>query len=373
MRQAENERMAPRRVAVVDQHGGILSELTAQFEAHNERNPQRRFEIVPASLSDSSETLAGRVRSGELYAFLIVPPDAVDGAGACTLGRKDSQISPIKFLTHALSEAIVAVRFKTSDPPVDRARIAWLERDVPVAETDVASGAARRDDEMARIMTPFIFMFLLYTGTFGVSMGLLTSLIEEKSSRVIELLLAAVSPVELMAGKILGIALVGLVTLGVWGIVGLGGARTMNVSHVVTGAKLTFAALYFLPAFLFYAALLAGIGSVCNTLKEAQNMVSPMTLLNVVPMMFWFTLTQYPLSALAVALSFVPPVTPFVMVLRLCADPGLPVWQIVATLALLWLMVPLTIWASAKVFRAGVLMYGKPPTFREMFHWVRQA
>lgn len=222
-------------------------------------------------------------------------------------------------------------------------------------------------------MTPFVFMFLLYTGTFGISMGLLTSLIEEKSSRVIELLLAAVSPAELMAGKILGTALVGLVTLGVWGVVGLGAARAVQVGHVVTGAKLVYAALYFLPAFLFYAALLAGVGSACSTLKEAQNMVSPMTIMNIIPILCWFTLTQYPASALAVTLSFIPPVTPFVMVLRLCADPGVPVWQIVATLALLWLMVPLTIWLSAKVFRTGVLMYGKAPSLRELARWVRQS
>lgn len=373
MERAEREEIRPRRVAVVDQHGAVLAELKSQFEIQNARNPQRRFELVEADRSDTPETLAARVVSGDLYAYVIIPADAVDGAGACTLGRKDSQIAPMKFLTHALNEAIVAVRFRQSEPPIDRALVARLERDVTLSETDVASGAARRDDEMARLMTPFVFMFLLYTGTFGISMGLLTSLIEEKSSRVIELLLAAVSPAELMAGKILGTALVGLVTLGVWGVVGLGAARAVQVGHVVTGAKLVYAALYFLPAFLFYAALLAGVGSACSTLKEAQNMVSPMTIMNIIPILCWFTLTQYPASALAVTLSFIPPVTPFVMVLRLCADPGVPVWQIVATLALLWLMVPLTIWLSAKVFRTGVLMYGKAPSLRELARWVRQS
>ncbi len=371
MERAEKEQIAPRKVAVVDRHGDVLPELAQQFAAHNARNPGRQFELVKTGPSDDADTLAARVVSGELYAFILIPPEAVTGEGVCTLGRKDSQISPMRFLSRALNDAVVAVRFRRHDPPIDRATITRLERDVSLSETDVASGAARRDDEMARLMTPFVFMFLLYTGTFGISMGLLTSLIEEKSSRVIELLLAAVSPAQLMAGKILGTAMVGLVTLGVWGVVGLGAARSMNVGHVVTGTKLAYVLLYFLPAFLFYSALLAGVGSACSTLKEAQNMVSPMTLLNIIPILFWFTLTQYPASALAVGLSFVPPVTPFVMVLRLCADPGIPLWQVVTTLALLWLMVPVTIWLAAKVFRTGVLMYGKAPSLRELVHWLR--
>ena len=121
------------------------------------------------------------------------------------------------------------------------------------------------------------------------------------------------------------------------------------------------------------AALLAAVGSVCNTLKEAQSMSSPLTILNIVPMVLWFPLTQNPGSVLGVALSFIPPITPFVMILRICADPDTPLWQIVASLALLWLSVIAMVWAAGKVFRIGVLMYGKAPTLKELVRWVRYA
>jgi ABC-2 type transport system permease protein len=216
-------------------------------------------------------------------------------------------------------------------------------------------------------------MFLLFMGTFTISQGLLTTVIEEKSSRVVEVLLSAVSPLQLLSGKILGMAGVGFFLLIVWGGVGFVAAQKYNVGELVNAYRLWMSFLYFVPGFLLMAALLAAIGSACNELKEAQSMVFPLSLITLIPMIFWFYIAEHPESIVSVVLSYVPPITPFVMILRICADPHTPVWQIVSTLVVLWVSVAATMWAAGKVFRVGVLMYGKPPSLRELVRWVQYA
>lgn len=370
--QAGGKEQAPlRKIAVIDQHGAVFGPLRQRVAAQNVRNPSQPLEAV--SFDGNETTARERVRAFDFYAYLIIPEGAVSADEPCRLGRSDSQLVLGKTIGRIAEEAVKDARFAATEPPIDRTRVEKLERDVNVAQVDVVSGQTVEDEGMARLMTPFILVFLLYMGTFGISMGLLTSVLEEKSTRVVELLLAAVSPTQLMAGKILGMAAVGVVVLLTWSSVGWFSARSQHMEHLLTPAKLAFLVLYFIPGFLFMAALMAGIGAACNTLKEAQSMSSPLTIFNIVPMMLWFYLSQYPHTPLSVGLSFIPPITPMVMILRICADPQIPVWQIVATLALLWASVLVAIWAAGKIFRMGVLMYGKAPTLTELARWVRYA
>ncbi len=144
-------------------------------------------------------------------------------------------------------------------------------------------------------------------------------------------------------------------------------------SDLVRGYRIVVALLYFVPGYLLMAALMAGIGSACNDLKEAQSMIFPLSLLTMIAMIFGFYFLEHPNSPWSVLLSHIPLITPFVMVLRVCADPDTPVWQIVTTLGVLWLSVLLAIRAAGKIFRVGVLMYGKPPSPRELLRWLRYA
>ncbi|GAG35303.1 unnamed protein product, partial [marine sediment metagenome] len=245
-------------------------------------------------------------------------------------------------------------------------RVTRLQSPVGFRQVDVTSGQETTGSELTRFMTPFAFMFLLFMGTMTISQGLLTSVIEEKSSRVVEVLLSAVSPTQLMGGKILGMVGVGAVLLTIWGGVGYGGALARDMSYLVTPYQLTYLVLYFVPGFLLTSAFLAAVGAACNSIKEAQSMAAPLTLLTIVPMMLWWAITQNPNSTLSIVLSYIPPITPFVMILRVCADPEIPIIEIVATQAVLWVSVLLTIWLAGKIFRVGVLMYGKPPSPREL-------
>ena len=374
---AREEQQPLRRVAVVDYAGGVYPNLLWQVAAHNAERPNQVFELEATTVGTADAAavtaeLTARVRSGELYGFIIIPTDALEGAGACTLARRDNQLQLGRRLETWVREAVIAARLRADD--LDPQRIhAVRDRPVAIENVDGRTGGPVSEHTMARFMTPFAFMFLLFMGTFGIRQGLLTTLIEEKGSRVVEVLLSAVSPTELLAGKILGLAAVGLLLLGVWGGVGYNSARTYHLTELVTGYRLTIAVLYFIPGFLLISSLLAAIGSACNELRDAQSMVFPLSLLTIIPMVCWFYIAEHPAAAFSLVLSFIPTITPFVMMLRVCSDPDTPVWQIAATLALLWGSVVTAIWAAGRVFRIGVLMYGKPPTPRELLRWVRQS
>ncbi len=369
----EREAQPLRTIGVLDESGAVFERLEPYIAEYNTENPQRPLALEPLAADHTPEELAQRVRDGALYAYLRIPAATVEGDPnvPAELARKDQQLAAGRDLQRMLNRAVQDARFQRAGLPQERVR--ELRREVAVVSVDVRTGTAGQDDEFVRLLTPFAFMFLLFMGTLQISYGLLTSLLEEKSSRVIEVLLSAVSPVQLMAGKILGSVLVGLTLLGLWGGVGYYAAVARGFGHIVSPQILTLLGLYFLPGFLLLAAALGAIGSACNTLKEAQSMASPITLVTVLPMMLWLPLSQSPDSLFAVVLSFVPPITPFVMVLRVCANPDTALWQIVATQVLLWAAVIATIWAAAKVFRIGVLMYGKPPSLRELLRWVRYA
>lgn len=369
---AQREQIPVRRLAVLDRTGVVFAELNGQVEAYNALRPNQRFELesLPVDETDLGEVRA-RVQAGELYGFATISADALDGDSPCKLARSDNQLETRQQLGRMINHAVQTVRFNQAG--LEPARVEHLRREVPIVELNVSTGEAVKTNLLARTLTPFAFMFLLFISTFGISQWLLTSLIEEKSSRVVELLLSAVSPAQLMAGKILGTAMVGFLLIGVWGTVGFASGRAYNLTDLVTGQRLVLVVLYFVPGFLLIASILAAIGSACNELRDAQSMVFPLSILTVFPMIFWFYIAEYPTSMLSMVLSYVAPITPFIMILRVCADPDTPVWQIVSTLAVLWASVVLAIWAAGKIFRVGVLMYGKPPSPRELLRWVRQA
>jgi ABC-2 type transport system permease protein len=373
MKIAEREATPTRTIALVDETGVLADPLAEQIAAFNAQNPTRplALEIVPPPAD--LPALAQRVRSGQLYGYLVVPAGVLDpeSAASCRLARKDQQLQAGRELDKMVNAAVRQARLQSAG--FDAGEVARLQTPVAVEKFDVRTGELGKDDELVRTLTPFFFLLLLFMGTMQISYGLLTSLLEEKSTRVIEVLLAAVKPTELMAGKIIGVVLVGALLLAIWGGVGWQVADARGYGYLIPGRLLAYVAMYFIPGFLLLAAMLGAVGSACNTLKEAQSMASPLTIVTILPMMLWLPISQSPNSAFALILSYIPPISPFVMVLRVCSDLDIPWWQLASTQAVIWAAVIATMWAAGKIFRIGVLMYGKPPSPRELLRWVRYA
>ena len=373
-----------RTIAVCDRTGRLWADIEAAFRRHNDAFPKRRFDPArvdaPAGEADAVDTAQeARVGDRKVDFYVAIDAAALDGAGAMRIYSRRTiavDMEEISTVGRLLNGAIFSRR--CAEKQLDPNLLAGLRRHVPLRRVQVGAaappgGVQSQQEQIVGMMTPFFFMFLMFMGIFGMGQHMLTSLIEEKSSRVIEVILSAVSPFELLAGKILGLAAIGLTAIGLWLASAYGAARFRGIEIALPTSVAAYLVIYYVLGFLMLSALLAGIGSVCNTIKESQSLMMPLTLLFIVPMMVWFQLVKTPDGTLARVLSFIPPMTPLVMALRLSANPETSPLETWATIAVLAAFVPCVIWAMAKVFRTGILLYGKRPGLREIFRWLRQS
>lgn len=244
----------------------------------------------------------------------------------------------------------------------------------PKGETKVVTAEGeKKANEAAAFLLPVGFMMLLWISVFTGGQYLLTSTVEEKSSRVMEVLLSAVSPMQLMVGKIVGQMAVSFVILSLYMGAGVIGLIYANQGHLLELVKFVYVGIYFLIAFFLIASMMAAIGSAVNDMREAQALLGPVMIALIIPMMLWLPLSRNPNSMFAQICSFVPPISPFVMVIRIAGSEKIPFWQIPASIAVGLLAVWFAAWAAAKIFRVGVLMYGKPPNFPTLIRWIRMA
>ncbi|MBM3824682.1 MAG: ABC transporter permease [Verrucomicrobia bacterium] len=230
-----------------------------------------------------------------------------------------------------------------------------------------------------RQFAPSGFVYLLWVAIFSIAQMLLNNTIEEKSNRIIEVLLSSVTPGELMLGKLMGIAGIGLTMIGSW-ILALVGVLLWKAGPQLEFAQqllevlktsnlLPWFAFYFLCGYVLYAGVILALGSVCNTIKEAQNFMGVITVVMMVPL---FTLTfipKDPNGPIARVLSWIPCYTPFTMMNRATADP--PLVDQVGTVILMLVSAGASIWLSSKVFRIGILRTGQPPRVIEMIRWIK--
>lgn len=225
---------------------------------------------------------------------------------------------------------------------------------------------------------PSGFVYLLWLSIFVIIQMLLNNTIEEKSNRIIEVLLSSVTPGELMLGKLAGIAAIGLTMVGVWmsalfAILSWksGGASELagQLLTVLKSSNLVpLFSIYFLLGYIMYAAFILSVGSVCNTIKEAQSYMGVLTMVMMVPLLTMTFIPKDPNGTLARVLSWIPLYTPFTMMNRATADP--PLIDLIGTMVLLVLTALAAIWMSGKVFRIGILRTGQPPKALELLRWV---
>ncbi len=280
-------------------------------------------------------------------------------------------------LERSVGESIIDARI-AGDPRVASAGLdakqlrAMLARPNIDPITMTKSGERKSIGEL-QMLIPVGFMVLMMISVMTTGQYLLTTVVEEKSSRVMEVLLSAVSPMQLMTGKILGHMSVGVLIVGIYGSAGVAGLIVFALRELVTPMMLVYLICYFVIAAVSMAAMMAAIGAAVNEMREAQTLMTPVIMITILPWMMWFFIQRAPNSSLATSLSFVPVVGPFVMVLRLGGSEPVPTWQHPVAILIGIATCAVVLWAAAKIFRIGVLMYGKPPNFSTLIRWVRMA
>lgn len=315
-----------------------------------------------------------RVLSGDLLALVTIGAGALDPASGAWELCKGKRMDPdhLDLIRDAVKSAIVDWRYRQKGlDPADIKRLS----DFPEAKTTTITESGKtKSFEGFAVILPMVFMMLLWVSVMTGGQYLLTSTIEEKSSRVMEVLLSAISPMQLLTGKIIGQGLVGLTVLAIYVALGMAGVQKFGMLSLVPTDKLAWLGLYFVMAYFLFASLMAAVGSAVTEVREAQSLMGPIMMLLIFPLILWMPISRNPNSLLAQVLSFIPPCTPFVMILRVSQtiDP-VPTWQVVAATTVGFLGVFAVMWAAVKIFRVGVLMYGKPPSLVGLVKMLRYA
>jgi ABC-2 type transport system permease protein len=366
-------------VVVTDLSAQLAGEIKAALDKHNESKPKRQIllESLDAGGDVNSAEQRGKtgLRSGSIDAYVVIDANVIEGAGRVyfyTYKSKPTNIDAQWTVQGIVDNAVVEQRCKARNIS---SKLLNEIRNVPVEHVELGAGAEEQrvqseTQAVMRMMVPFFFMFLMYMGIVGISQQMLSSVIEEKNSRIIEVLLSAAGPFELMAGKILGLGGIGLTVVGLWTTAGYGTALWRGLDIEITGAMLFYFLIFYVLGFLLFSSMLAAIGSICNTLKETQGLMMPLILIFVLPLISWYKLVQSPDGVFARVLSLVPPVSPLVMILRMSASSHVPAVEIIASIALLVAALLLSMWLAGRIFQTGILMYGKRPSLREIFRWL---
>ncbi len=378
----------PSTVAVRDESGAGLGARLAAM-------PGDGATFVVAPPADDVAALQQAVRDETYDALLVIPPTVLDSASAAAYFSVGNDLTLRSSVSDRLDAAVRALRIDASTlaPEVARA----LDRTPRLAAERLSETGTEADNALGSYAIGFgmgilIYMMMLISGQM-VMMGVL----EEKQSRVLEVMASSVRPFVLLMGKVLGIGAIGLVQVALWltiggvlsafggsifalvmgdggaGAAAAGGAGALPPGMVLptlsAGAIVTFV-LFFISGYLLYASLFAAIGSAVEQQQEAQSLVLPLML----PIIGSFVAMQFvlasPDSPVSVALSMTPFLSPVLMTARV-AVTDVPLWQVALSLALLVATFVGAIWVSARIYRVGILSYGKKPSLADLWRWLR--
>jgi len=316
------------------------------------------------------------VRSGEVGQAIVLPPDYL------TTGRVRRYVRSSGVFSEAADRTVSAwlttnLVISRVEPELAR-RAARPLRDEIAFKLDKSDRFVPRsdDDEDAGILVPLMFgMALGLCITIG-GQYLVQGVVEEKESRILESLLSTIRPIELMAGKLFGLGSVGLVVIAVWGCAGLLAAAPVlaRMNLQLPPWMLPVAVAYFVAGYLFFGSLMLGIGAMTNNMREAQQFSVWFTFANMAPLIVLWMVISNPNGPVAVVLSMLPPTAATGMMLRL-ASPGanVPFWQVAVSLALLAFAAWFSLVVATRIFRIGLLMYGKTPNLPEILRWARRG
>ncbi len=317
------------------------------------------------------------VERGDVSSFLVVPADWVrTGEVKVVTSRKATLLTAARTpLPATLEDWLLENLLRDVDAPRrDRALEPFRPRTVYVDGSGLPSGEDPKA-VMQRSGQAYVFFFILFMAIFASTQYLLQGMAEEKENRVMEMVLTSVTPHDLMVGKLLGLGGAGLLQLSCW--TGMGLVSTL-LFDAVTGrlspSAYAVCFVYFLLGYLLYGSLMLGFGSLGTNFRESQQMASIWSLIASSPAFVMIALIESPQGGLARVFSFIPFTAPMTMMFRYVVDPkGTPLWELLLSASLLAATAWLALAASARLFRVGLLLYGKRPGLREIWRWLLQS
>jgi ABC-2 type transport system permease protein len=371
------------RLAIIDNAGGLASSISQGLDA---KLPDGKPEFTavrsierPASVDRVEDELRSQINSGSLDAFLVVPQDLSKPVQLHTRNPGDFALQGP--LMAALNRALILSRLNARGIHVDNANDITRSADLELIKVTKSGETVERGQSVGIAIA---LVLLLYMSLLIYGIIMMRSVLEEKTTRTMEVLISSVTPFDLLTGKILGVAATAFTQLLIWIVslllllsYGAAMAATTGPDSPLSGVHISaslilYAVIFFVGGYFLYSAMYAAIGAACSSEHDAQQLQWVATAPLVFTMCIYSLVLSDPSSTMSIVLSEVPFFAPVLMPLRISLQTP-PFWQIALSIVLLFCTTMGAVYASAKVYRIGVLMYGKRPSLPELTRWLRYS
>ena len=322
-----------------------------------------------------------------MSALVVIPANVLDSAKVNIYSKSTVNMALVSHVTESLNDTLTAVKIASMGVPN-------LDKMVKEAQVDIDVNSVKLSDDgteseastTAAMVLGMVLAFITYMFVLTYGAMIMNSVIEEKTNRIVEVIVSSCKPFQLMMGKIIGVALVGVTQFLIWAIlisVAVGGLGISLANNPMSDLAVVFNAIqsvnlvsiftcfvvYFLGGYLLYASLFAGFGSAVDQASDASQFTSPIIIVMVVALYAGIGCMENPNGSMAMWCSMIPFTSPIVMMVRLPYD--VPFWQIAVSVALLYGTAFGLVWVSSRIYRIGILRYGKKFTFKEIMGWVK--
>jgi ABC-2 type transport system permease protein len=365
-----------------------IEDLNASQDEKMRRSAEQlggNFEFVRYNAEDKTteqikRELNARIAEKTLDAYLIIPADYSDkDADFQFYSRKAGDFIINSTLENALNDAVRSQRL--ADSNISEEKLKGLSSKIKFVKKPISETGEEKEDNNS-FWASFIVAMLIYIILAIYGQAIMAAIVEEKETRISEVLFSSAKPFELLMGKLVGVGLAGLTQLGIW-ITSILVLATFGMATLVTSGTeisipnitplmIIYFFIFFLLGYFIYATIYALIGSMVSNMQEGGQFALPPIMILMVGLYFCFAVVRDPNSTFAFWVSIAPFFAPIVMPVRILAEVP-PFWQIALAFVLNGLAIVGLTWVASRVYRVGMLMYGKRATIPEVWKWIKQS
>ncbi len=370
---AETGSRAIETIGLIDTSGVYLPLMREKLEKFRLPDGQPNYILLNLSgkntpIEDLIADADSKILEGRLEGYIMIYHINEDSLMLEYRSKKSGSLYDIQRFEEAFNE--IRFSLKLTERGIDPEIVELISRNINIRQIKIEeAGKETNVNFFATFFSSIVFLMLLMMMIIYSGGMLIRSLVEEKSSRLIEILISSCTPYELIAGKILGLGALGITQIIIWALVSLTLVSSSLIPPQIFNNILPIL-VYFLLGFIFYTSIFVGVGSIVTSEQEAQMITTYLSLILIFPVVFAITIFDNPNSSLINILMYIPLTLPSVMILRLNITP-VNIWEILITITIMVLSIYITILLSAKIFRIGILSYGKRPSVKELLMWLK--
>lgn len=364
-------------IGVIDATGELNSLLAQRMEKYKLFNDQPNYLLQPIAVGrnidvvEASKEADERVQRDDLEGYVVLGPNALKDSVVEYRSKAAGDFRLVNRLEANLKNILAERKFleKNLDPKLaNELKVSLDVRTVKISK----SGAKEETDFLKTFFSAYIFLMMLFFLIFTSGQLLVRSVIEEKSNRIVEVLVSSCTPTELMVGKVLGLSALGLTQMGFWALIGLASTAQFGTSAFPPANQLLLMSVYFVLGYLFYSAIFIALGTPVTTEQEAQQINGYLVMFLVLPIALVMPVMQHPNATWVKILTYIPLFTPTFMALRIPVQMP-SVGEVIATVLILIASTYFMMVAAGRIFRIAILATGKRPSMKELVRWVREG